>query len=84
MLILTRKSGESIVIGDNIRITVIDIKGNQIRLGIEAPHETSVHREEIYKKVQAANVSAADSAKINLRGFQEIWSKKTNAKEREG
>ncbi|MBI4596169.1 MAG: carbon storage regulator CsrA [Candidatus Tectomicrobia bacterium] len=84
MLILTRKSGESIVIGDNVKITIVEIKGNQVRLGIEAPHETSVHREEVYKKIRAANVLAADSSEVNLAGFREIWSKKADDEERRG
>ena len=53
MLILTRRISESIVIGDDINITVLGIKGNQIRLGVEAPKEISVHREEIYNRIRA-------------------------------
>lgn len=52
MLILTRRIGESLVIGDNVRIRILGIKGRQIRLGIDAPKEVSVHREEIYKRIQ--------------------------------
>lgn len=52
MLILTRKIGESVVIGDNIEVTVLGTKGNQVRLGVNAPKEVSVHREEIYQKIQ--------------------------------
>ena len=74
MLILTRKSGESIVVGDKIRVTVIEIKGNQVRLGVEAPRQTSVHREEVYRKIQASNILAADSAAMDLSKFREIWS----------
>ena len=61
MLILTRKLGESIAINDDIRIVVVQIKGRQVRLGIEAPRETRVHREEIYAAIQDANQTAADS-----------------------
>ena len=51
MLILTRKLGESIRIGDDITLTVLSVKGNQIRLGIDAPREVEVHRQEIYDRI---------------------------------
>ncbi len=53
MLILTRRVGESITIGDDVTVKVLNISGNQIRLGITAPSNVAVHREEIYDKVQA-------------------------------
>lgn len=52
MLILTRKAGETITIGEKIRVRVLAVKGTQVRLGIEAPSEISVHREEIYQRLQ--------------------------------
>lgn len=52
MLILTRRISESVIIGDEVKVTVLGVKGNQVRLGIDAPKTVSVHREEIYQKIQ--------------------------------
>nr|VFK00341.1 MAG: carbon storage regulator, CsrA [Candidatus Kentron sp. H]VFK00354.1 MAG: carbon storage regulator, CsrA [Candidatus Kentron sp. H]VFK04517.1 MAG: carbon storage regulator, CsrA [Candidatus Kentron sp. H] len=52
MLILTRRVGESLMIGDDVTVTVLGVKGNQVRVGVNAPKEVAVHREEIYKRVQ--------------------------------
>lgn len=52
MLILTRRVGETLVIGDDVNVTVLGVKGNQVRLGINAPKDVSVHREEIYQRIQ--------------------------------
>jgi len=59
MLVLTRKMGEVVTIGDQIRIKVVEMKGNQVRLGIEAPNDMRIYREEIYLKVQRENQVAA-------------------------
>jgi len=59
MLVLTRKVDESITIGTNITVTVLEIRGNQVRLGIDAPRQTSVHRTEIYNAIVEENIKAA-------------------------
>ncbi|MFH1207044.1 MAG: carbon storage regulator CsrA [Patescibacteria group bacterium] len=69
MLILTRKLGESITIGDDIKISVVGIYGRQVRIGIEAPTQVAVHREEIYVKIReedrrAAGITLADAIKM--------------------
>mgnify|MGYP005831469707 CR=1 FL=1 len=59
MLILTRRVGERIAIGDEILITILEVKGKQVRLGIQAPSNTTVHREEIYARILEENKAAA-------------------------
>lgn len=60
MLVLTRRRGEAIMIGDDIVVRVLEVSGDQIRLGIEAPRSVSVHREEIFNEIQAENRAATD------------------------
>ena len=69
MLILTRKLGESIVIGDEIKITFLGMTGKQLRIGIEAPRNVSVHRAEIYQAIQEQNVQASASD----IGISDLW-----------
>ncbi len=75
MLILTRKLGEGLFIGDDIRITVVEIRGKQIRLGIEAPSHIVVLREEIYRRIQEQNLQAADLEDIDLKKIVQFWCK---------
>lgn len=60
MLILTRRVGETVMIGDNVTVTVLGVKGNQVRLGVNAPRDVAVHREEIYKRI--SDEGAVDDA----------------------
>ena len=57
MLLLTRRVGETLMIGDDIQVAVLSMKGNQVRIGVEAPAATSVHREEIYNRINSAGKS---------------------------
>ena len=75
MLVLTRKLGESIAIGDDIKVTIIEVKGKQVRIGIEAPQQTVVHREEIYQKVQEENRMAALISPVHLKKIGDFWKK---------
>lgn len=81
MLILTRRLGESITIGDNIKVSVLGIHGRQVRLGIEAPPEVIVHREEIYVKIQQENRQAAKSLKNDLVGVVKLIKNKIKGKD---
>jgi carbon storage regulator len=69
MLVLTRKLGESIAIDDHIKIVVVQIKGKQVRLGIKAPKETKIHREEVYQAIQDQNTEASQS---DLQSLSEL------------
>jgi carbon storage regulator len=75
MLVLTRKLNESIMVGDNVKITIVDVKGDQVKLGITAPREVAVHREEVYREIQKENQLAAD-AKANLEQLSKMFGKK--------
>ncbi|MBW7899020.1 MAG: carbon storage regulator [Candidatus Brocadia sp. BROELEC01] len=69
MLVLTRKLGESITIGDEVKITIVDCQGKQVKVGIVAPKHVKVHREEIFEKIQQENIKAA---KVSKRALAEV------------
>lgn len=74
MLILTRKLGETIAIGDEIKITFLDMKGNQLRIGVEAPRKIPVYRGEIYRQITEQNMRAAA---VDTR-LLDMWEKLTS------
>jgi len=72
MLILTRKLGENIRIGDKIKITILDVEGGQVKLGIDAPPHIAVHREEIYEKIKEENKRASGVTPRTLREVADL------------
>ncbi len=72
MLVLTRRIGESIKINEDVKITVIDVKGKNIRLGIEAPKDTKLYREEVFLRIKQENRSAATPADIDLGKISQL------------
>ncbi|NMB38275.1 MAG: carbon storage regulator CsrA [Firmicutes bacterium] len=78
MLVLTRKIDQSIVIGDNIKIIIVDVRGDQVKLGIEAPKDVSVHREEVYEDIQQENRRAVVSRSINIDELNRLLNRSKN------
>jgi len=76
LLILTRKIGESIAIGDDIQIHVVDIRGSQVKLGIMAPKDVEIYREEVYLKIQEENRLAAQVSRDALSSVEPLLPKK--------
>jgi carbon storage regulator len=75
MLVLTRKRNESIIIGDDVKVTIVEVKGDQVKLGITAPKQVSVHREEIYLEIQKENQLAVNS-NVEFEDLNTFWQKK--------
>ncbi|MDD3840946.1 MAG: carbon storage regulator CsrA [Clostridia bacterium] len=75
MLVLSRKKDQSIVIGDNIEITIIDIQGDQVRIGINAPKNVAIHRKEVYLEIQEENKKAAGSKTVTSVALSEFFKK---------
>ena len=81
MLVLSRQRDETIMIGDDIEITVVDIKGDKVRIGISAPSRVAVHRKEVYLAIQRENVEAAGTEAPDLAELGEMFQKKRAAKD---
>jgi carbon storage regulator len=73
LLILTRKIGETVAIGDEVKVQVVDVKGRQVRLGITAPAFLAVHREEVFQRIQEQNRQSVDPAPSDLAALANLW-----------
>jgi carbon storage regulator len=71
MLVLTRKSGEAINVGDDITVTVLEVRGNQVRLGIQAPSCIIIQRKELYEKIKAENLLSSESSVDDFKKIRE-------------
>ncbi|MBU0599890.1 carbon storage regulator CsrA [bacterium] len=80
MLVLARKRDQSIMIGDNVEIVVVDIHGDQIKLGIKAPRHVAVHRKEVYEEVQKENIRAAGTKTAEVSKLDLLLKKKIENK----
>lgn len=80
MLVLTRKKGQSVIINDNIEIVLVDVQGDHIKIGINAPKDVTVHRKEVYEEIQNENKKAALSNVENLKNLTSVI--KENKKDR--
>ncbi len=77
MLILTRRPGESLYVGENIRITVLGLQGKQVKIGLDVPNDMTVYREEVYKRVTEENRLAIETSNEDLLMVASLWQEKT-------
>ncbi len=78
MLVLTRRHNESIMIGDSVEVTVVEVKGDQVKLGIKAPKEIKVHRKEVYIAIQKENIDASKSVIDKIGEIGGLFKKKND------
>ena len=81
MLILTRRVGETLMVGDDVTVTVLGVKGNQVRIGVNAPKEVAVHREEIYQRIQKEREGVQDDQSQSGQGWHAKEGREENEKE---
>ncbi|MFN8015772.1 MAG: carbon storage regulator CsrA [Acidimicrobiia bacterium] len=72
MLVLTRRANQSIIIGDDVVVTVLEVRGDQVRIGITAPRDVTVHREEVYRALHDVNTDAATTADVHSATEEEV------------
>lgn len=72
MLVLTRRANQSIMIGNDVVVTVLDVRGDHVRIGIDAPHSVAVHRDEVFKELEQQNRAAASPDKSALAGLDAL------------
>ena len=80
MLILTRRPGESLYVGDSIKITVLDVQGHQVKIGLDVPKDTTVYREELYLKVREQNSLALSTSEQDLIAAMKLWQNRQKKK----
>jgi carbon storage regulator len=80
MLVLTRKKDQSIIINDNIEITVLEVQGDQVRIGINAPKSVSIHRKEVFLEIQQENRKAAEGGNISIDDLNKLIKKSDETK----
>jgi len=75
MLVLTRKKGQALMIGQDIELSIIDIQGDQVRIGINAPKSVTIHRKEIYEEIRKENLSAAAGKETDIQALNDMFAK---------
>lgn len=83
MLVLTRKLNESIMIGDSVEVTVVEVKGEQVKLGIKAPKDVKVHRREVYLAIQSENIDASKLSAGSVDRLGGLFKKKKQGTEKQ-
>jgi carbon storage regulator len=84
VLVLTRRPGESVMVGDDVVITVLDVRGDVVRLGIKAPRSVQVHREEVYRELQKVNREAASPSDLAVRALTKMLTPEKTAEADDG
>lgn len=75
MLALSRKAGESVILGNDIELTILEVKGEQVKLGIKAPKDVAIYRKELFEQIQASNKEAIESAVSGVNHIRELFGK---------